>query len=139
MSESKKTTLIYFGSKENSKYGTLRSIITLTLVSVLFLSLKYINSELFEKLMKRKTMLFVSLIAVVSAMTVIVPSDSFDAAKYGASVGAVVSIIFATAWSEEVNIGKIIFIISSIVSGALISTAVYNISTKLDWYPFLPC
>jgi hypothetical protein len=136
MSDTKKTTLIYFGSPKNSKFGTLRGGLAFVLLCVSFLFLKYINNELFVMLMGRKTMLFVSLIAIVSALTVVVPTDTFDAAKYGASVAIVLSICIATAWSADIKKGGIAFIITSTILGALISTIVYVVSKKLEWYPF---
>lgn len=139
MSDVKKTTLIYFGSRTNSKFGTLRSTITFMLLCIVFISLKYINNELFNVLMDRKIMLFISSIAITSAMTVVVPTNSFDAVKYGASVAIVLSIIAVTAWSSKIGTNEIAFIVINTILGAMLSIIVYNVSKKLDWYPFSPC
>ena len=141
-----KTTIVYFGDLENSKYGTLRSIIALVLCLVFLLLIKISNESLFSKLEKNKVLVFVSIVAIVSALCVVVPYSNYDALKYGASVGAVLSIIALTAWyssdkdaDENVTLDSLLFFIISTVVFSFISFSVYFLSEKLNWYPVRPC
>jgi len=143
---SERTTLVYFGDLENSKYGTLRSIIALVLCLVFLLLIKISNESLFSKLEKNKVLVFVSIVAIVSALCVVVPYSNYDALKYGASVGAVLSIIALTAWyssdkdaDENVTLDSLLFFIISTVVFSFISFSVYFLSEKLNWYPVRPC
>lgn len=144
--KSKKTTLVYFGDLENSKYGTLRSIIALVLCVCLFFSLSISNKTVYDKLMKNKFGVFLSIVAIVSALCVVVPYSNYDALKYGASVGAFLSIIALTAWyssdkdaDENVTLNSLLFFSTSTVVFSFISFSVYFLSEKWNWYPVRPC
>ena len=143
---SERTTLVYFGDLENSKYGTLRSIIALVLCLVFLLLIKISNESLFSKLEKNKVLVFVSIVAIVSALCVVVPYSNYDALKYGASIGAVLSIIALTALyssdkdaDENVTLDSLLFFIISTVVFSFISFSVYFLSEKWNWYPVRPC
>jgi len=139
MKENVKTNLIYFGTLENSKYGTLRSLIAITLLIIIF-SIMYIVSSFYKKIIKERILgIIILCIALVSALCVIVPQDEYDAIKYGGSIGAFFSIIVIVSYSEILDWNSLIFLISSILLGMLISFTVYKISKKLDWYPVKPC
>ena len=135
----KKTTLIYFGSTENSKYGTLRSCIAFLLYVIVFFSLYVINKDFYNKLMNRKLNVFISIVVIVSAICVVVPTDNYDALKYGASVGACLSLIAISAWSDKFNWNSFAVFIFSTIIFALISLLVYIVSKNMGWYPFKPC
>jgi hypothetical protein len=130
-----KTTLIFFGSKENSKYGTLRSVIALVLLLGILFIMKQTGSQLVNQ---RPIGVFLALIVIVSAICVQVPTGRYDALKYGASVGAALSIIAVVAWSKDLNLSSLGFVISSTFLASFISLIVFEISTKLEWYPFKP-
>lgn len=139
MKENVKTNLIYFGTLENSKYGTLRSLIAITLLFII-LSIMYVVSSFYKKIIKERILgIIILCIALVSALCVIVPQDEYDAIKYGGSIGAFFSIIVIVSYSEILDWNSLIFLISSILLGMLISFTVYKISKKLDWYPVKPC
>ena len=139
MNQNVKTNLIYFGTFENSKYGTLRSLIAITALIIIF-SIMYGASSFYKRIIKERILGIVILcIALVSALCVIVPQNDYDAIKYGGSIGAFFSIIVIVSYSEIIDWNSLIFLISSILIGMLISVIVYKISNKLDWYPIKPC
>ena len=135
MTDFPKTTLIFFGSQENSKYGTLRSIIALILLLGILLIVKLTLSDFSKSLIERPIGIFLAIIVIVSAICVQVPTDRYDALKYGASVGAALSIIAVIAWSKDLNLLSLSFVASSILLTAIISVIVYQLSTSLRWYP----
>ena len=135
MKDFPKTTLIFLGSQENSKYGTLRSIIALILLLGILLIVKLTLSDFSKSLIERPIGIFLAIIVIVSAICVQVPTDRYDALKYGASVGAALSIIAVIAWSKDLNVLSLSFVASSILLTAIISVIVYQLSTSLRWYP----
>ena len=135
MKDFPKTTLIFFGSQENSKYGTLRSIIALILLLGILLIVKLTGSEFSKSLIERPIGIFLAIIVIISAVCVQVPTNRYDALKYGASVGAALSIIAVIAWSKDLNVLSLSFVASSILLTAIISVIVYELSTSLRWYP----
>ena len=141
--KSKKTTLVYFGDSENSKYGTLRSIIALVLCVCLFFSLKLISESVYDKLVINKFGVFLAIVAIVSALCVVVPYSNYDALKYGASVGAFLSIIAIIAWysskEDKININSLWVLVVSTVVFSIMSFIVYFLSKKWNWYPVRPC
>jgi hypothetical protein len=134
-----KTTLIFFGNIENSKYGTLRSTIAIVLVIIVLLMLKQFNEVLYESIIERKFGLFLAIVVIVSAICVQVPANRYDAIKYGMSVGIVLSVIAAVAWSPKFNMSNVGFILGSGITTSLISLIVYEMSRNLGWYPFKHC
>jgi hypothetical protein len=88
-------------------------------------------------LQTRKVGLFISIIALISALNVVVPTDNYDAVKYGASVGVFTAIIALSGNLQTTNVFLLVALIIFVcVWNAL---AVYNISTSLGWYPIEPC
>jgi len=139
MKENTKTNLIYFGTLENSKYGTLRSLIAFFLI-VVILCIMYLVSSFYKRIIKERILgIIILCIAIVSALCVIVPQDDYDAIKYGGSVGAFFSIIVIVSYSEIIDWNSLIFLICSILMGMLVTFSVYKISKKLEWYPIKPC
>ena len=138
MKDFPKTTLIFFGSQENSKYGTLRSIIALMLLLGILFILKLTGSEFSKSLIERPIGVLLTIIVIVSAICVQVPTDRYDALKYGASIGAALSIIAVVAWSKDLNVSSISFVALSTLLTAIISVIVYELSTSLRWYPSQP-
>lgn len=139
MSENIKTTLIYFGSLENSKYGTLRSLIALALVILFLLFFVNISEDFKDIIKKRKIGVIIGIIALVSAMCVIVPRDDFDAIKYGLSIGAVISTFIFISYYETLKLNQIPQFLISTISIGIITYIVYLVSKKFDWYPYPPC
>lgn len=135
MKDNSKTTLIFFGSMENSKYGTLRSVIALVLLVGILFVLKQLGTELSKSLTERPIGVLIVLVVIVSAICVQVPIDRYDALKYGASVGAALSLIAVVAWSKDLNASSAGFVVSSTLVASIISLIVYELSKKLDWYP----
>jgi uncharacterized membrane protein len=135
MKDNSKTTLIFFGSMENSKYGTLRSVIALVLLVGILFVLKQLGTELSKSLTERPIGVLIVLVVIVSAICVQVPIDRYDALKYGASVGAALSLIAVVAWSKDLNASSAGFVVSSTLLASIISLIVYELSKKLDWYP----
>jgi uncharacterized membrane protein len=135
MKDNSKTTLIFFGSMENSKYGTLRSVIALVLLVGILFALKQLGTELSKSLTERPIGVLIVLVVIVSAICVQVPIDRYDALKYGASVGAALSLIAVVAWSKDLNASSAGFVVSSTLLASIISLIVYELSKKLDWYP----
>jgi uncharacterized membrane protein len=135
MKDDSKTTLIFFGSMENSKYGTLRSVIALALLVGILFVLKQLGTELSKSLTERPIGVLIALVVIVSAICVQVPTDRYDALKYGASVGAALSLIAVVAWSKDLNASSAGFVVSSTLLASVISVIVYELSKKLRWYP----
>jgi uncharacterized membrane protein len=135
MKDNSKTTLIFFGSMENSKYGTLRSVIALALLVGILFVLKQLGTELSKSLTERPIGVLIALVVIVSAICVQVPTDRYDALKYGASVGAALSLIAVVAWSKDLNESSAGFVVSSTLLASVISVIVYELSKKLGWYP----
>lgn len=136
MEDVSKTTLIFFGSVENSKYGTLRSVIATALILGILFVITKTDSELSKLLTERPISVLLALIVIVSAICVQVPADRYDALKYGASVGVAFSIIAVVAFSKDINTSSVGFVVSSTLLSSLISLIVYELSKKLGWYPF---
>jgi uncharacterized membrane protein len=134
MKDDSKTTLIFFGSMENSKYGTLRSIIALALLVGILFVLKQLGTELSKSLTERPIGVLIALVVIVSAICVQVPTDRYDALKYGASVGVALSLIAVVAWSKDLNASSAGFVVSSTLLASVISVIVYELSKKLGWY-----
>jgi hypothetical protein len=139
MSENIKTTLIYFGNLENSKYGTLRSFIAILLVVLSLFGLMNLSDNFKDIVKKRKLGVLIGIIALVSAMCVIVPRDDFDAIKYGLSIGAVISIFIFISYYENLIWKHLLYFSISTLSIGIITYIVYILSKKLDWYPYSPC
>jgi beta-lactamase regulating signal transducer with metallopeptidase domain len=139
MTDIPKTTLIFFGSRENSKYGTLRSMIALTLIILVLFIIKLFHNEFYDSLINRKIGLILAIVVIISAITVQVPTGVYDAMKYGASVGAFLSVISAVALSSDFNTESVLFVITSTFITSIISVIVYKISNNINWYPFEPC
>lgn len=139
MKTNEKTNLIYFGDLENSKYGTYRSIIALFLI-VLVLLFVQSKSFFFKDIFKERLIgLVLLIIAVVSAICVIVPHNDYDVLKYGASIGAFLAIIAIVSYSKTLNWNSLLFLVSSILVISVISWIVFKLSTVFNWYPVSPC
>ena len=139
MSENIKTTLIYFGNLENSKYGTFRSFIAIFLLILFLLGFMKLSDDFKEIIKKRKIGIVIGIIALVSAMCVIVPRDDFDAIKYGLSIGAVISTFIFISYYETLKLNQIPQFLISTISIGIITYIVYLVSKKFDWYPYPPC
>ena len=139
MCENIKTTLIYFGDLKNSKYGTLRSLIAIALVTLFLFIFATISDEFKDNLKKRKLAVVIGVIALVSAMCVVVPKDDFDAVKYGLSIGAVISIFIIISYHETLHLKQLFEFLISTLSIGLSTYIVYILSKKLDWYPYSSC
>lgn len=139
MKTNEKTNLIYFGDLENSKYGAYRSIIALFLI-VLVLLFVQSKSVFFKDIFKERLIgLILVIIAVVSAICVIVPHNDYDVLKYGASIGAFVAIIAIVSYSKTLNLNSLLFLFSSILVISVISWIVFKLSTMFNLYPISPC
>jgi hypothetical protein len=131
------TTLNYFGSIENSKYGLFRSLIAFVLILTGVFLTKLTKPSLYQTMLDRKLGVFLVIVAVVSAISVQVPADPYDALMYGASVGLVLSIVAAAAWSPEFKWGSVGFVALGTVKCAVIAWIVYELSKYLNWYPLI--
>ena len=140
MSVNTKTTLIYFGDINNSKYGTIRGFIAFFLLIPVFLLTMKIAPTFYNQMINDRTGLFIGMVVIVSALCVHVPHDIYDALKYGASVGFCLSTIAVIARTEKMNSMKtIVFVLTSTKILSLLSVITYLISKEYNLYPTLPC
>lgn len=83
-----KTTLIFFDSLEESKYGTIRG--TYSFFMLLFLNFFYFGLSATECLKNRWYIFVIYSLIVASALSVQLPENLSEAAMYGALVGLVI-------------------------------------------------
>ncbi|MCH9718015.1 MAG: hypothetical protein K0U52_13180 [Gammaproteobacteria bacterium] len=140
-----KTTLIFFGSRRNSLFGLYRSIVAfLAIVVVVVVGVATKRSRIARALVQTPRRLAIALVVavvVVSALTVQVPTSTYDVVKYGASVGGALSIVAGAAImliAKNVSIANVVMHVAiAIVLSATIASFVFVIAKKLRWYPSL--
>jgi hypothetical protein len=132
-----KTTLIFFGSTTNSRYGLYRSLIAFVILAALIVSAK--DTKLGETLLSHKVTTFLLLVVIVSGLTVQVPTSTYDAVKYGASVSGALSFVAAAtlrlAGARATIMQSALGIFLATAIGGAISAVVYMLSKRLKWYP----
>lgn len=135
MESSKKTTLIYFGDVNNSKYGTIRSAIALFIILIISGIVSYINNDFYKFIMSRKVGSFLCLVIYISAICVHVPSDSFDIVKYGTSIGLLCSMFSVVGGSTKIKCNVITL---GCLLSVVVSYLVYELSLYFELYPIAP-
>jgi len=140
MNKSAKTTLVFFGDLENSRYGVYRALLATVFLFIFLILLHPIHTVSWAECMKRKWGMLISWFSLVSALCVVVPSGTYDAFKYGACVGFVVMSIAMSVVSGMFDSKSVGFTCLAVVLCGIISTLVYLISHKLNLYPlFTTC
>jgi hypothetical protein len=130
-----KSCLIFFGDSNNSKFGTIRSLVAYLMFMMIFLVLYLTNKKV-----RDINIFLVALILVffVSILTIQVPYDSSDSIKYGLSLGFYTFGLFLITYyilNKKITTEILLYSIGGIISFCLVSLTVYKISSEKNWYP----